>query len=63
MDAIIDALHKAGAAITDGGDHPNDLSDQYFDYAMAWGEAGYLLGLAVGMQLGPHAFASKAGGR
>lgn len=35
---------------------PESADDGPLTKAIAWGDAGFLLGLAVGMQLGPHAF-------
>ena len=43
----------------------NDIGAAALAYATEFGEAGYVLGLAVGMQLGPHAFGAgtKGGAR
>jgi hypothetical protein len=37
-------------------EHAEDLGDAALSLGYAWGTAGYLIGLAVGMQLGPHVF-------
>lgn len=42
-----------------GTDEPSEgawAEDVAFDLMLEWGQTGFLLGLAVGMQLGPHAF-------
>jgi hypothetical protein len=41
---------------TDPADQTESAEDVLTTHESAWGEAGFLLGLAVGMQLGPHAF-------
>lgn len=37
-----------------------DAEDLYWDFAINFGEAAYLIGLAVGQQLGPDAFTGGA---
>ena len=62
---IQELRHRLGERRTDdtntvpAHDKPKDLDDLSsvaLSLALAWGRAGYLIGLAVGMQLGPHAF-------
>jgi hypothetical protein len=47
---------RVSAPSTDSPEDTVHVADLVDDYSYAWGRAGYLLGLAVGMQLGPHAF-------
>jgi hypothetical protein len=44
------------APTPDDSRHTESAEDVLVTHATAWGDAGFLLGLAVGMQLGPHAF-------
>jgi len=42
--------------LPDDASHESHVSDVAASRAFGWGDAGFLLGLAVGMLLGPHAF-------
>lgn len=42
--------------LEDDAKHTDWASDVATGLTYKWGEAGFLVGLAVGMQLGPHAF-------
>ena len=66
LDRFFERLRAAGVDLdiphTMPG-HPDlvDIaSDVVISYASHWGDAGFMLGLAVGMQLGPHAFEGGA---
>jgi hypothetical protein len=60
--ALGDRLEAAGIDATmpnptrDDPESCSPLEDAMLSRAIEWGHAGYWLGLAVGMQLGPHAF-------
>lgn len=58
-DARLSALgHETCIATPTAGDpaYTEHLDDAALTLGVAWGSAGYLVGLAVGMQLGSHAF-------
>ncbi len=61
LDALFERLRSTGIETRIHRRHPRagDESDVAIDvcnsYASAWGDVGFMLGLAVGMQLGPHA--------
>lgn len=52
LDALLDRI-MADKRYEDVGDDPSDLDDKIGCDRMAYGDAGYLLGLVVGMKLGP----------
>ncbi len=55
----LEAAQPGSTSLSYPSDDPIDrcaASDVVFAHAVAWGDAGFELGLAVGMQLGPHAF-------
>ena len=62
MHALADRLAAAGVDAqvpdpwADDPNHMGDVDDGMLSRAIEWGAAGYLLGVAVGMQLGPKAF-------
>lgn len=67
IQALDDRLHEAGQETTvpmptrDDPDYRQHLGNAAVALGVAWGQAGYLIGLAVGMQLGPDAFDSEQG--
>jgi hypothetical protein len=66
IDQFLERVNAAGINVRtpDGKGSPHDISDQVTNLVYAWARAGYTLGLAVGMQLGPHAFDGfKANGK
>lgn len=62
LNGLFDRLEKASPdstriafPIADDPKHTDCAADVLTTHASRWGDAGFLLGLAVGMQLGPHA--------
>lgn len=65
LDAFFQRLRASGVETEipyrpDGRQRFTDVvSDVCIQYAAEWGEAGFVVGLAVGTQLGPHALTSE----
>jgi hypothetical protein len=67
MDKHLDAFFRQPGVdapipnpLPDDPTYTSYASDVAASRAFLWGDAGFLLGVAVGMQLGPHAFAEEA---
>lgn len=52
LKAFAEALGEHGVPTLGKDDHDTDLGDVTFNYALHWGQSGYLVGLAVGLALG-----------
>jgi hypothetical protein len=62
LDAFFERLRSAAVDVTvphrigSSVDESDLVTDVCLSYAACWGDSGFALGLAVGMQLGPHGF-------